>query len=312
MPSVRFPAMRAILRWSARALCGAMPLACAVYDDQTLLPRSGSEAPSAGAAGTQAGGGAAGTGSSASGAGNPNGGSATAGNGAAATGGDDGPGGIDGGAGNDAAGGDAAGGDGGAGTHEGGGPSHGAGSGGASGGGSGGSAGNGGDASAGGSNAAGANHGGGGGHPPQGPACSDNPLTGRATWSASASHATAASPVANLIDNMTTRWSTGKPQSGDEWLQIDFGAAVTFSQVNLQQSELYGNDYPRAYAAVVSDTDQNLNGAPQVTGSGKSGVSSTILFPALVTGRYLLIKQLGSSLSWWSAVEVEVSCVDPD
>ena len=109
-----------------------------------------------------------------------------------------------------------------------------------------------------------------------------------------------------------TRWTTGKPQSGDESLQVDFGETVALSQINLQQAEANANDYPRSFAVIVSDVDQNLNATPNVSGMGKSGISSTILLPAIASGRYLLIKQLGTSLSWWSAVELEVSCVDPD
>jgi hypothetical protein len=32
--------------------------------------------------------------------------------------------------------------------------------------------------------------------------------------------------------------------------------------------------------------------------------------PSLASGRYLLIKQLGTSLSWWSVQEVEISCAE--
>jgi hypothetical protein len=116
-----------------------------------------------------------------------------------------------------------------------------------------------------------------------------------------------------LTDNATTRWTTGKPQSGNEWLQIDFGQVVNLSYVNLQQSAVYSNDYPRQYAVRVSESplDPAAPSSPVlVMGSGTNGVSSVFSLPALATGRYLFIKQLGTSLSWWSAVEIEVSCVD--
>jgi hypothetical protein len=39
-------------------------------------------------------------------------------------------------------------------------------------------------------------------------------------------------------------------------------------------------------------------------------VTTTIVLPGTFAGRYLLVKQLGSSLSWWSVEEIEVSCFD--
>jgi hypothetical protein len=151
--------------------------------------------------------------------------------------------------------------------------------------------------------------GGGAGGGPSIPLCGDHPLTARATWTATASHPTSGDMPANLLDGKVTRWSTGKAQSGDEWLQIDFGAAVTFNHVNLQQGD-DTNDYPRNYSVIVSNAAKDLSGTVRGTGSGKSGVSTAILLPALATGRYLLIRQTATSLSWWSAEEIEVSCSD--
>jgi hypothetical protein len=146
---------------------------------------------------------------------------------------------------------------------------------------------------------------------PSGPLCSDHVLTARSSWVATASHfdSTNSGVPANLLDNTKTRWSTGKAQSGNEWLQIDFGATVTLNHINLQQGDDI-NDYPRSYSVIVSDTPKDLSGSVKLTASGKSGVSTAILLPALASGRYVLIKQTGSSLSWWSAEEIEVSCAD--
>ncbi len=141
------------------------------------------------------------------------------------------------------------------------------------------------------------------------PECEDHPITARSSWVPSASHSDSAGLPPNLLDGKITRWSTGKAQAGDEWLQIDFGASVTLNHVNLQQGD-YTNDYPRTYSVIVSNTAKNLAGSVAATGSGKSGASTAILLPALATGRYLLLKQTGSSLSWWSVEEIEVSCSD--
>ena len=143
------------------------------------------------------------------------------------------------------------------------------------------------------------------------PLCSDHPISAKATWIPSASHTASspAAPVSKVIDDTIARWATGKAQSGDEWLQIDFGATVNIRNINLQQGN-YPNDYPRSYAVVLSDTDKNLTGTVRATGLGTSGVTTTIVMSRFYSGRYLLVKQLGSSLSWWSVVEIEVSCSD--
>lgn len=317
--------MRAHLGAHALALLFVWPVACAVYEDQLPLggnpskdgpATGGSEANQAGSASS------AGNTNQASGGGGVANGSGGVSGGTAGTFGTGGSGVVSGSAGDSAEGGDGAGGAGpdlpvggkggapgasGSGGSGGGGK---AGAGGGGAGGTGGTAGAGGGGSSGGGNAgSGGNAGTGGG--PTVPKCSDHPLGARSGWTATASHSDTKNSdlPANLLDNAITRWSTGKAQSGDEWLQLDFGASVTINHVNLQQGD-DTNDYPRTYAVIVSDTAKNLAGAAQVTGSGKSGVSTAILLPALATGRYLLIKQTGSSLSWWSAEEIEVSCSD--
>jgi hypothetical protein len=139
--------------------------------------------------------------------------------------------------------------------------------------------------------------------------CGEHPITAKSTWVANASSQYDTNPPSSLIDNSTARWSSGKPQSGDEWLQIDFGAPVSIRSINLQQGA-DRNDYPRMYAIFISDTDTDLTGAVRASGVGSSGDSTTSVLTHSLLGRYLLIKQLGMSLSWWSVEELEVSCFD--
>ena len=294
------------------------PFACAVYNDETLGLGLGGSAPLDNSAGGS-GAGTAGRGGNA----NATGGTSAAQAGSAAKGGTaaetiagsggsgnmpgvGGEGSADGG---EASGGDSSGGSSGNGGNGG---SGGATSGGAGSGGKGGSGGgNGGAPTTAGASGTGGNAGssGTGGTGPIVPVCADHPLTARTSWKATASHPTSGDLPPNLLDGKITRWSTGKAQSGDEWLQIDFGAAVTINHVNLQQGD-DTNDYPRTYSVIVSNTAKDLNGTVSGTGSGKTGVSTAILLPTLATGRYLLIKQTATSLSWWSAEEIEVSCSD--
>ena len=138
--------------------------------------------------------------------------------------------------------------------------------------------------------------------------CADHPITAKSTWFATASHAYSTDPPSHLTDGMPARWSTGKPQSGDEWLRIDFGATVSLRSITLEQrANSDSNDYPRMYAVYLSDTDQDT-GTACTNGVGSSGVSTSIVLPKVSSGRYLLIKQLGVSVSWWSVDELDVSC----
>ena len=143
-----------------------------------------------------------------------------------------------------------------------------------------------------------------------GPLCSDHAITATATWVPSVSSHSPGTAASNLTDNSISRWTSGKPQAGDEWLQIDFGAVVNIRRINLQQGSDSANDYPRSYAVYMSNTALDATGTARGTGSGTSGVTTTIQLSSIASGRYLYLKQLGTSLSWWSVEELEVTCSD--
>jgi hypothetical protein len=309
--------MKAARRTLGLAVLVALPAACAVYKDDILPSELDVGAAGAAAAGRSSSG-SSGTGvNGGTSAGNDGVAGASTHGGSSGSGGSqpiEGQGGEVGAGGDDAAGGEAAGGDASGGTSAGmGGKAGAGGAGGKGGGGAGGKAGQGGGGQGGGGHTGGGQGGGGGtGGKPAEPSCDDHPLTALASWVPTASHqGTTKDFVINLIDNKTTRWSTSKTQAGDEWLQIDFGATVSITHVNLQQAQENANDYPRKYSLIVSNTPNDLNGTVRVSGVGVAGVSTSISLPDISTGRYLLIKQTGTSLSWWSAEEIEVSCVDP-
>jgi hypothetical protein len=118
-------------------------------------------------------------------------------------------------------------------------------------------------------------------------------------------------PVANTKDGIATnRWSTGKDQAGDEWLQVDFGAAVRLSKVTLVLGS-DPDDYPRKYAARLSASSQNTAAPVLVMGMGAAGSDTVLSFPAGSVGRYLLISQGGMAEAlWWSVAEVQAECAD--
>lgn len=273
-------------------------------DDGSSTPDSAGTGSLAGA-GRGGGGGGNGSGAGASLGGSPAAGGTTGGEDAGASSAGDGPG--------VGSAGDASGGEGGGNAEAGGAAGHAVGGGGAAGGvANGGASGNAGQSTAGGAaGTAGTPSGGGAGGGSPAPTCSAHPLTPRSSWQASASHDNlGAAPASNMLDNKTTRWTTGKAQAGDEWLELDFGASVSLNHVNLQQAEANANDYPRQYEVRVSDTSPDPSSSAVVSGSGANGVSTAITLPAVKTGQFLVIRQLGASLSWWSVVEIEVSCVD--
>ncbi|HEY1532940.1 MAG TPA: discoidin domain-containing protein [Polyangiaceae bacterium] len=142
------------------------------------------------------------------------------------------------------------------------------------------------------------------------PRCSDHAITATSTWVPSVSSHSSDSAASNLSDGTVTRWTSGKPQAGDEWLQIDFGAIVNLRRINLQQGPENANDYPRSYAVYCSNTALDSSGPVRASGTGTSGVTTTIQLSSIASGRYLYLKQLGTSLSWWSVEELEVTCSD--
>lgn len=195
------------------------------------------------------------------------------------------------------------------------------GGGGTSGGSAGSDAGNGGKAGAG-SSAGSGGKAGSGGTGGTGPAvtCSSNPLSAQSSWIITASHSSLGNgmesdalynPTSHMVDDdLSERWSTGKSQSGDEWMQVDFGKVVTLSDVTLQHGEDIA-DYPRNYAVRVSNASQDFNATVRASGAGTEQAALAIALPALATGRYLTIRQTGAvEGKWWSIAELQVSCSD--
>lgn len=179
-------------------------------------------------------------------------------------------------------------------------------------GGGGGNAGAGGTANGGAATAGNAGNGGNGGAT-QGPTCARNPISAKASWTVTASHSRPNSidPVGNTKDGvLTNRWSSGKDQSGNEWLQVDFGAAVMLTQVTLRLGD-NPDDYPREYEARLSGTSQNMAAPVLDSGMGAEATDTVLDFPAGSVGRYLLISQGGEATAlWWSVAEIEAECAD--
>lgn len=171
------------------------------------------------------------------------------------------------------------------------------GSGGKGGGGSGGSSGNAGSGGAGGSVAV--------------QTCAKNPIPARSAWVVTASKSGNGAPTSNAHDgDVATRWTTGADQAGGEWLQIDFGKAVTLTKLTLMLGNS-ADDYPRNYATRFSNSSGNMAAPVLVSGMGAKGVDTVLNFPAGTTGRYVLISQSGKVTGlWWSVAEIQAACAD--
>jgi hypothetical protein len=187
-----------------------------------------------------------------------------------------------------------------------------------SGSGGGGVAGNGGNGGAGGNGGNGGKASGGGGAGGSGGAspiatCAKNPIPAKGSWNVTASHSNGngVDPVANAKDGvLTNRWTSGKDQMGDEWLQVDFGVPVTLTQVSLALGAS-ADDYPRKYAVRLSGSSQNSGAPVLASGMGAKATDTTVPLPVGSLGRYLLISQGGTATGlWWSVAEIQAACAD--
>ena len=158
--------------------------------------------------------------------------------------------------------------------------------------------------------------GGAGGGPGPPAVCAEHPLSERGSWSATSSPDVTTSdysPPMAIDGVQETRWSSGQPQAGNEWLQVDFGVSVALSGVGVSccvLTEGYPGsleDYGRAFELRVSNVSQDFAAVPVAAGPGVLGGTAFSFAPAV--GRYLLVSQVGTNaVNWWSVHEISVSC----
>jgi hypothetical protein len=185
------------------------------------------------------------------------------------------------------------------------------GSGGTSSGGAAGMSGSGGKSSGGSGGSAGSGGAGGSGGSTSVQTCAKNPIPARSAWVVTASKSGNGAPTSNAHDgDVATRWTTGADQVGGEWLQIDFGKAVTLTKLTLMLGNS-ADDYPRNYATRFSNSSGNMAAPVLVSGMGAKGVDTVLNFPAGTTARYVLISQSGKVTGlWWSVAEIQAACAD--
>jgi hypothetical protein len=130
---------------------------------------------------------------------------------------------------------------------------------------------------------------------------------------ASASHGSERLPL--LFDGVAdTRWMSGQPQSGSEWLQLDFGEARDVAVVRMQLGQRSFGDYPRRLAIeAVEESGPRLlfEGSVLPYVARALVISGDYPFMEIVLpanrARALRLRQLGSSGSFfWSIHELQL------
>jgi hypothetical protein len=144
--------------------------------------------------------------------------------------------------------------------------------------------------------------------------CAAAPIPLKGSWHASASHSSLGLGEADnkpeyVMDLTSKQWSTGKAQSGDEWLQVDFGVSAQVRELTLTLNSDDAEDYPRIYQVKLSDTPLDFNARIRASGAGSLGQALVVTFAEPVKGRYLLVQQKGRDTSaWWSVSELTAKC----
>ncbi|WP_029723401.1 discoidin domain-containing protein [Salinispora cortesiana] len=122
-------------------------------------------------------------------------------------------------------------------------------------------------------------------------------------WTATASSTEAGGGPANALDwNPNTRWSTGVPQDGGQWFQVDLGAKRVFDQISFETRGDQRWDYPRGYQIRVSD--DAVNWTTVRSGQGWGWKQALPFAPQYA--RYVRIVQTGVGPDWWSIAEFHV------
>ncbi|HEX2873825.1 MAG TPA: discoidin domain-containing protein [Polyangiaceae bacterium] len=144
--------------------------------------------------------------------------------------------------------------------------------------------------------------------------CSAAPLPAKGLWKASASHASVGvgeydNKPEYLMDQTMKRWSTGKGQAGDEWVQVDLGVTAAVRELSLTLNPDDAEDYPRIYQIRISDEPLDFNGPIRASGSGLVAQTLVVTLAEPVQGRYLLVQQKGKAADyWWSISELTATC----
>lgn len=121
-------------------------------------------------------------------------------------------------------------------------------------------------------------------------------------WRIEASHEN--SEVGRMVDNsLSSRWSTGTPQTPGQYITIDLGEPLSFNRIVLD-SYSSNEDYPRGFSVFVSSNGNNW-GSAVLSGNGNRAVTTLDLGDQYA--RHIKITQTGSSSNrWWSIHNLKI------
>lgn len=132
-----------------------------------------------------------------------------------------------------------------------------------------------------------------------------------ATWKAAASrlcstsNCVADTPSRAIDGDVTTRYTTGQDQAGDETFTVTFPTAITAGGIRLFTSSPM--DGPQTYRLELSSNGTSFGGfVPAITGMGVADL--TVAFPA-TRMTAIRVVQTGAKTKWWSIHELTLlSC----
>ena len=117
-----------------------------------------------------------------------------------------------------------------------------------------------------------------------------------------------------MIDgDVTTRWTTGAPQRGGEWVMADLGSPQAIGAIEMLMGTS-PSDYPRGLSIETSDDASTWAevfrgsvAARAVRGAMDDPRALPVLVPVNGRGRYVRLTQLGRDEElWWSVPELRV------
>ena len=117
-----------------------------------------------------------------------------------------------------------------------------------------------------------------------------------------------------LLDGqLTTRWTTGAPQAGGEWIVADLGRSQLLSAVRMDLGQFAG-DFPRGLEVEVSDDgtvwvqiSRGSVAAQAMAGALADPRALPIVVSVSARARYVRLTQLGRDPDlWWSIAELSV------
>jgi hypothetical protein len=122
----------------------------------------------------------------------------------------------------------------------------------------------------------------------------------------SASHTSGSEGLDRAVDGTrTTRWTTGRPQQGDEWFEIDLGYETEIREILLDAGDT-GSDAPAQYRIFIA-SERGQWGNPVLEGRSEGKVLTLNVVPP-ASGRLIRIEQLGNKGGlFWSIAELKVN-----